>query len=615
MKALPRVALPLLFLPISVFSSQANKVELPLRSTVETSAEPLSTEKVWSLDPSEWNPHRQRWILERDVQLLGLNVTRKGPSRFGVEARELRSAAKLHFRGPGPWYRPLKEFSCEQEPNARFATEEGSRRAGQSAASSWENVMSDRKLRLVLLLERLSGPSAELVLAQARLIFKEWLSEAELEWQVKSRSQSRVAEWRYYLTESATAGICKPRGTVAEKSSQDSRELTWKEIMEPPGESEAQNKLLVRAPARRWNGLYTVRLSVGFGDKTLNGQFLLDSGSAVSTVSPTWLQAQGINPALVMRPGLPSQRVTWSGGSGIARKALAFQVSMAGFPIALNEFLLMDTDLFGPPEHVSSCCDGILGLDFLRQFSVEFLPGPPAAVKIWAPEGFSLGTKTPWVEIATTPRGELLSSSCILSSSKKAVQLVGVRWDTGSEMSIEVHTPWSQQAKRGKSPWEMQCGDVVVATDAPVSYPNESDEHIGSPLRARMPAVNVGAELLGRGSVSLDMPHGRLWFSKENLSAPVMGNKSGLDLEFVYNKYGERELKVIKILPKSPAASLAQVGLKPGMQVTKIDTKEALEMDIWEVEQRLAGVFSSTIQIEWKTKDSLKLAPLTVRQP
>ena len=63
--------------------------------------EPLNTEKIWSLDPSQKNPHRTRWILQRRSELMGLESFAKKEGQFGVRAKGIQTAVRGYVRGPG----------------------------------------------------------------------------------------------------------------------------------------------------------------------------------------------------------------------------------------------------------------------------------------------------------------------------------------------------------------------------------------------------------------------------------------------------------------------------------------------------------------------------------
>jgi len=81
------------------------------------------------------------------------------------------------------------------------------------------------------------------------------------------------------------------------------------------------------------------------------------------------------------------------------------------------------------------------------------------------------------------------------------------------------------------------------------------------------------------------------------------------------NKNDDRELKVKYIVDGSPAQALASAGLKPGMQITQIEGKNPLDLDIWQVEQELSGASGkSVISVQWKTPQGLKQAPLKLEK-
>ena len=122
--------------------------------------------------------------------------------------------------------------------------------------------------------------------------------------------------------------------------------------------------------------------------------------------------------------------------------------------------------------------------------------------------------------------------------------------------------------------------------------------------------LNAGMELMGRGEFTFDLGHGRLWFNPQGLVLPIVQNHSGLNLEFTYYE-GDRYLKIMGIRKDSPADALRKAGLEIGATVLSLDSKSVDDMDTWEVEQRLSGVYGETVAVEWKTgKKSSKIAPI-----
>jgi hypothetical protein len=600
MKAL-LIILPSLGLAAELTPPKRSSDGLALKAVYELAADPLTTENAWILDPTELNPHRQRWLLERDVRLKGVEAVPAQGGRFAARITELSARTRLYVRDPGPWYRPFTDFRCDPEPASWFSTREGALVAGKAAAEAWEAALGSERVRLAVRLERVSAQTAEGAEVRAHELFHDWLREVEAEWSVKGRSKARMAEWRYYLEQAAQAGMCKDQHTAEAKARR--RELPppprWEELMDPV-RGPARRRLLARAPARRWDGLFTVKATIDVGTHTLVGQFLVDSGAALSVLSPDWLTAQGANPVLLELQGLRPQRVTWAGGSGVARRAMVFSAAVSGYTLPFAEFLLMGTELFAPPEYLASCCDGILGADFLRHFAVELDPGPPAAMTLYAREGFQLAAGTPWIEVASTPRGEPISS-CVATPKGGGTELVGVRWDTGTDVAVEVHAPWEKAARSSKGPWELSCGGVTLSERVPLTYPEPEDAEEGSPLASKLPGMNAGMALLGRGPITLDLSHGRIWFSPKTLAAPVRVNETGLELEFVETKDGDRELRVAQLRPGPLARRLARSGVVKGTRVTLVDGKFPDELDLWEIEQRLAGAYGEKVKLRWRT--------------
>ena len=66
------LTITLLLLGMQVAHAASTSDKLSVHVVYQASSEPLTTEKVWGLDPLENNPHRQRWLLDRKVDLVGL---------------------------------------------------------------------------------------------------------------------------------------------------------------------------------------------------------------------------------------------------------------------------------------------------------------------------------------------------------------------------------------------------------------------------------------------------------------------------------------------------------------------------------------------------------------
>ena len=380
--------------------------DLTVRSEYRLMSEFFTTEQVSRLDPNQTYPHRQRWLLSRHVELIGLKAFPKPNGKYGIKAEGIASIAQGYVRGPGPWYQTLKDFNCEKKSNPGFETSEGARRSAATAGNFWSELLEQEKLKLSFHLERVSEKTEGAALDQGDRVFRKWLRGLYPMWRTEVEQKGRQKDWNLYLTEASAENIC-PRKSAASPPS-----LSWRSMMESPAASPPPiTKLLARAPARLWDRLFSVRLSIGAAGKTLNGRFLIDPGTKESLISPAWLESQGVFPLWVIVPNQPPARVTWSGpweGNGsLAPVANIESVSLSGLSLPLNRFLLKDTEFFTPPDYLANCCDGVLGLDFLKLFPMEFQSSSPAEVKVWPIENFRGPIDSQWLEVGEIPPQDL----------------------------------------------------------------------------------------------------------------------------------------------------------------------------------------------------------------
>lgn len=589
-------------------SSPAASVSWAVRSSYELQSEPLTTEKAWMLDPGEANPHRVRWILVRHVDLKDFRSVAKGSSgdHFGVELTGLESLAQGYVRGEGPWFRPMEEFPCNSKPRDWFATQEGSKRALGEAAEVWDRALRSEVGRLAALLQKVDAPTSELAIERAERHFRNWLWSVERDFKSRVPGDAAQVEWRFY-SQQASESVCK-RGASAARAVP--RPPAWRDMMEPPAGGpptpSVLKQLLSRAPAKRWGaGVFSVRLAVSALSRTLNGQFLVDSGAASSLVAPAWIEAQGFNRSLIVLPGLPPRSVSflgpWHRPGGLAPRVSLESVDLGGLPLALDDFAMTDTDFFDPPETLNSCCDGVLGTDFFQKFVVEVVPGPPPEIKVWTRESFHLGAEHLWVEAHLTPEGEIVSSCSLTpsgasgSSSTRAPVSLGIRWDTGSEAALEVHAPFRSQIRPG--PWDLSCDGQWIGRGLRARTTGGGGE---GPFRSSYPGATVGIQALARGPVVFDLPHGRVWFRKDTLLKPPVQNGTGVVVEYG-GASGKRSL-LVRSAGKTPAtSSLRAQGFGVGTEILEIQGKPADEMDSFDVEQLLAG--SQDVELKFKTRN------------
>lgn len=589
----------------SVCASE-RKVPLSFEHSFAMSPTPLTNAGVWSSDPYEKNPHLRKWVLKRTLELQNLEPV-EGPSGvFGVSGGVLHSKVEGMVRKAGPEYPAWDEFDCNPEPNGWFATPEGSKVAATEAAALWEKQIEKMKLRLDVELSRIRENDSVRAVKRADHIFQSWKRWVEREWKSSVDTQARMAEWRSYLMLGKELPICLDR-----KKGKKTDRVPPTLVLEKPGAPRVMSSLLARAPARRWNGLYSVRVELDWGGVRATGQFLVDSGSAQSAVSLDFLDQVGVPKDRALLFGKESVRVSWAGGEDHARTIKTVSTRVAGLEIPVKEFLVLDTALFSPPRYVASCCDGILGMDFIRNFAVEFKTQDPPALLIWPREGFNAAPEYAWVETSTSAKGEWMSPDCSLLEKTPQGQrsLKGVRWDTGSDGGVELHRPHHAWLNKKV---ELRCGQrdgLTLMSEVPLQSVGAAQ----GPFNVAFPAVNIGMEFLQRGSFILDPSNGRFWVEVASLDRALLTNQSGLDLIYRENGSRERELVVKKITPKSPASELQREGLKVGSVITEFDEIPVSELDEWQVLRRLSGAYGKKVIIQWQTAAGPKLSSFQLK--
>ncbi len=602
------LSLSAIFFPFLLFADTLTP-NIELKTSYILKNQPLTTEQVSEADPAQVNPHLQKWIVTRKLEFLGLTTFVIDSAQFGVRIAALNGVTEGLIRPTGPWYRPWSEFPCEKLPQFEFSTSIGVQYAAVEASRLWSDLLEQEKWSLALLLSRVRASSEKGARSEGLRIYQEWFDRLDFQWRRRVREAARMEEWKFYLQESSALGICKQKHLSLPSVS---AKFQMESVSTGPAPQISQ--LLARAPVKLWNGLFSVRLNLKIGDRILNGRFLIDSGARKSIISPTWLENQGIYSAFIQRSKVLSQHVTWSGQwpleGRLAPQAHVDAVEISGFKLPLYEFLISETDFFNSPNFIGSCCDGVLGVDFLKLFPIEFHSQAPAEIRIWPQKNFHWSEVTPWVEVSIS-ENETLVSSCLLTSDtglKKKV-LRGVQWATGLDGSLWIHAPWQAELKSNASKkGSLFCDSIGIAQNFLIQFPEILGE---SPLSTRMPAISIGMQLLSRGNFTFDLPHGRLWFSKEALGQGEHKNHSGLQVEYILQA-GERVLRVKEIQRGSPAYSLVQKGLKVGSILTQIDQQAAEDLDLWEVNRRLAGDAGSIVSLQWRTKVGLKMAPLVI---
>ncbi|MEK6579897.1 MAG: hypothetical protein AABZ55_11775, partial [Bdellovibrionota bacterium] len=436
--------------------------ELSLRYLYEDAPDRLTTEKIWVLDPAELNPHRQNWVLERQLELSGLRAIETQARRYTVQTTGIQSRNKGYYRGPGPWYQTPDKFGCEKIPVSWFTTEAGAQRALKTAKNIWETILKDHRVKLELALGSISESTPLAAQYQAWGAFEKWKAELDYEWRNTGKAQVRRDEWDSYWIEARVAQICK------DGLEKDSPQPAWESLMELPPLSTAVQlpQVVARAPARRWEGLFSIRAMVHVGGRKLSGQFLLDSTLRTSVISPSFLKSQGVEVATLVEPRSRPVRVNWSNGGGVGVPIQIDHLDISGLNPRLRRFFAVETELFSPPDSVSTCCDGILGADFFRNHVLEFRQEPLPVVLVWSRSGFWFDG--PWVEVSWSPEGYPVSGCQVTRQDDKSgpvISLDSVRWDTASDSTVELNPELRKIPKDLNIRWKLQCPNLVIAAD------------------------------------------------------------------------------------------------------------------------------------------------------
>ena len=175
---------------------------------------PLTTEKVWTIDPSDLNPSQsldsqarcraERYSCDqaswRDWRLL----------RSGGERTSRRP--RLYPLGKLTYFHPIGEFPCTSfepnEPESWFATFQGAEHGAIVGSKFWEDLLSENKVKLRRRLLHVRGEFPELAEKAARDIFVRWLADVDHEWREQSIEKTSQAEWDLYQESPKDAGIC-----------------------------------------------------------------------------------------------------------------------------------------------------------------------------------------------------------------------------------------------------------------------------------------------------------------------------------------------------------------------------------------------------------------------
>lgn len=570
-------------------------------SRFEIAEEALTNPRIWKIAPYEKNPHLRVWALDRQLQVLEFSAVEskkkkeKGKAVYRIRADQLTAVTRLHLRPGGPWYSLMDRFPCTAAPQNWFHTREGAIEAGTFAGKEWNKLVKAKAKVLNNRLDQLSAELESVVLIKARLLFDRWLEELTEEFTARVLPRAEKVEWEYYRKLAKTHELCKSNMRTPP------RPLTRERMPHPS--QEAYFVLRARAPASRWtDGAYSVRVVVQFLGKKLIGKFLIDSSAEQSVISEEWLNSQGINPDLISEKRAAPQKIQVRRASVVATPTLSEGVSVSGETVDIERlFIVPELDLFGEPEFKESCCDGILGNDFLRLYAVEFDPAG-SALKLYDREAFSLGSKTKWIAVRTTENSSVLSEDCYIGE-KSDGGSIPVQWSTARLALITV--PHEKRKEFQSSSPAIGCPDVTLLSEETV-LPSRPDYRLGASR------ITLGAGFLARGKYVMDLANGRIWTPESFLTNIFPLNETGLELKYVSSGKKGRALKVTAISPKSPAADFARnTGLKTGMTITKINGTSAESLNQFRVDQILKTP-GNQLLLQWRQKDGEKIAPFNL---
>ena len=568
--------------------------EINVRSNFSSTPRPLTLEKIWEIDPGQPNPHLQRWVLGRKMEIEGMTAFLKDDLKYGVYIQGIQSTQSAYIRPPGPWYFSIDDFRCDPALDLGFGNEEGSRRSLVQANEVWVSTVNEAKTRLSQSLARVATDSSALALKRGEQIFQVWLGDLDLRWRDLVSKLVRTSEWDFYIKTATEKKICG-------KTYNDRTPRLLRSIMEPAsGSPVVVSQLLARAPVKLWNGLFTIRGEIEVGEKKLNGRFLIDSSANRSLINPEWLRSQGILPEWIKIPNVPLQYIQWNRlenkNQTLAPRAWVSQVTVSGLKLPLHEFSLFDTEIFSPPKSIGSCCDAVFGIDFLKLFPIEFQADRPSEIRIWPKENFRPPLNFSWIEISVNSAQEIISQCLIEDQPEKLnrARMQNLRWDFGSEEALVLKSPHHDQKK-----WNIRCDQLYDLATNLVEKPDQETTY-GS-QNSRLP--RAGLSLLSRGNFILDLPHGKLWCDPQSFSRPfAKKNTSGLEVYYTFDD-GNRVLKVGKISNTNKiTVPLRKAGLKVGMTITEINERAAEEFDLWELNQLLAGTPGNRVKLKWKNK-------------
>jgi hypothetical protein len=456
----------ILILGFGLFGTSAWAISLDWQS--QTSAVPLTTERVTQLDPNEVNPARTQAVASHRLEMIGIQIIPPGSSAdqaYRVQLSQVRAIVQTYLRTPVPAVADTTDRS-----GSSVCTPPVVARALETRLKSVLEILLPRLAGDLL---RVRGVDESDAVEKADLVFEVW----------KLLVEQTTIEKSLELSCQIWSPEDKPRALApADLPKNDPASISG-----------------VRSPARKVSGRVAIRVGLSIADKNLSGLFLLDPTLAGSQVSEAWLTSQGIMPSLIASrlsrgPGARSFAIPLSIG-GKKQTALTFSI-VPGRALRTSD-----------PE----CCDGVLGRDYLRQVRVSYwMETSPPAIEIF-PNSAQLPSPSfarGGVEIPISTLGSkstLVSDSCRLFDRAKNRVWNGWVWNLGRSEGLGLAA--ADRSKTGTNTlWEGYCGDarVFVPTSAQAAQ-------VGSPERRF--SVSVGGKMLENRNWVLDLSNNRIWIS------------------------------------------------------------------------------------------------------
>lgn len=500
--------------------------DLETVSDLQKSQTPLTTEMIWDLDPEELNPHLQRWIIHREVDLVGLEARYDpGNNTFVIQSTGLRIQSTIYQRPALPpegslgqtYYNQFEEFKdigCPRELHPHFSTYAGSEIAAFTSGQLWNQLLSEDKLDLSFHLIQIREPSASAAKRKATLTFQDWKRKVFHKWKGQTPKIARKTEWRSYLAQADSQQLCKQSDISFSKKkpltppsfviNQAFKNTEYGKNLKSPA------AVMIRAPVKDWGGLFSIRINLKAGHRSINGQFLIDSSAPKSAISPRLLKDQGMPNFLIEFISTPfRQSLDWmiqDQKKKLTRLVHFESVEISGLSISQKEFLIYDSTLEDHTERFRRCCDGILGVDFLSKYVVEIYQGTPNELRIWQKKNFSppLNPEVTyqWHEASVSENG-IPVSVCTLDLSDKVKTRTLIHWHTGLRGKKETTKQPNNKDNLGR----LVCSEKVT------SKPFLVKQGLRPSKLLPLGPWDIFDLKLGDAFI-FDLPHGKIWLGR-----------------------------------------------------------------------------------------------------